>query len=81
MPAAPLPRPSEPEPSAALEAEVDEAIATCGGDAWATVRVLLVANSYLENEIERLQQAVSAGYSRRQIGPRQKSKNGDNIAD
>jgi hypothetical protein len=68
MPEAILPRPSDLEPSAALEAEVDEAIATCGGDTRATIRVLLVANRYLENEIERLQQAVSAGYSRRKVG-------------
>jgi hypothetical protein len=70
-----------PDPSAALEAEVDDAIATCGGDARVTVRVLLVANSYLETEIERLQQAVSAGYSRRKMASRQKAKNRDNKVD
>ena len=74
MPEATLPQPSDSDPNAALEAEVDEAIATCGCDARATVRVLLVANGYLENEIARLQRAVSSGYSRRQIGPRPKSK-------
>lgn len=81
MPEATLPRPSDPDPGVALEAEVDEAIATCGGDARLTVRVLLVANSYLENEIERLQQAVSAGYSRRKIASRPKAKNRNNKAD
>jgi hypothetical protein len=74
MPEAILPRPSDADPSAALEAEVDEAIATCGDDARATVRGLLVTNSYLENEIERLQREVSAGYSRRKIRPQSKSR-------
>lgn len=67
-------KPSEPDPAAALEAEVDEAIATCGGDARAAVRVLSVANAYLEDDNERLRQAVSAGFSRRKIRPQQKSK-------
>ena len=67
-----LPAPSEPEPAAVLEAEVDQAIATCGGDARAAVRVLLVANAYLERENERIQQAISAGYSRRKVRPRVK---------
>ena len=34
-----------------LEAAVDQAIATCGGDPRAAVRALIVANSFLESEM------------------------------
>ena len=47
-----------------LEAEVDEAIATCGGDARAALRATLIANAYLEAEIERLTEAISTGFAR-----------------
>jgi len=60
---------------------MDEAIATCGGDARAAVRVLLVANAYLEQENEGLQQAVSAGFSRGKIRRRQKPKESDQQLD
>jgi hypothetical protein len=66
-----------PDPAAALEAEAAQAIAACGGDPRAAVRVLLVANAYLERENERLRQAVSAGFSRRKIRPRGKPKEPD----
>ena len=64
--------PKDANPTAALEAEVDEAIATCGGDARTAVRTLLVANAHLDSENEMLQQAVSAGFSRRKVRPRPK---------
>jgi hypothetical protein len=59
-------RSTEPEPSAAafVEAEVDEAVATCGGDARAALRATLVANAYLEAEVERLTEAISNGFAR-----------------
>src|SRR2546422_733268 len=47
-----------------LEAEVDEAIALCSGDVRATLRAALVANAYLEAEIERLTEAISTGFAR-----------------
>jgi hypothetical protein len=47
-----------------LEAAVDEAIAACGGDKRATIRALIVANDYLENEISELMKAVSRAYVR-----------------
>lgn len=50
-----------------LEQAVDGAVAACGGDARATVRALLVANAYLEAEVERLAEAVSRGYARGRI--------------
>ena len=60
-----------PEPealaSALLEAEVEDAIAICGGDARAALRATLVANAYLEAEIERLTDAISTGFARGRI--------------
>ena len=50
-----------------LEAEVDEAIATCGGDARAALRATLIANAYLEAEIERLTEAISTGFARGRV--------------
>ena len=35
-----------------LEAAADEAIAACGGDARETVKALIVANHFLETELE-----------------------------
>ena len=47
-----------------LEAAVDQAIAACGGDLRATIRALIVANEYLENEVTELMKAVSHAYAR-----------------
>jgi hypothetical protein len=47
-----------------LEAAVNEVISTCGGDMRAAIKSLLVANSFLEEEYERLEQSVSAGFAR-----------------
>ena len=62
-------RSTEPEADAAalLEAEVDEAIATCEGDVRAALRATLVANAYLETEVERLTEAISTGFARGRI--------------
>jgi hypothetical protein len=46
------------------EAEVEEAIVTCGGDVRAALRATLIANAYLEAEIERLTEAISTGFAR-----------------
>ena len=54
---------TNPEDSG-LEAAVDEAIAACGGDLRATIRALIVANDYLENEVSELMKAVSHAYAR-----------------
>jgi hypothetical protein len=55
---------SEAETTALLEAEVDEAIATYGRDVRAALRATLIANTYLETEIERLTEAISTGFAR-----------------
>jgi len=59
----------KPEAKAAAlhEAEVDEAIATCGGDVRAALRATLIANAYLEAEIERLTESISIGFARGRI--------------
>jgi stage V sporulation protein SpoVS len=45
----------------ALETATDQAIAACGGDAREAVKALLIANGFLENELET---QVSHGYIR-----------------
>jgi hypothetical protein len=57
------PNPTVPE-DGELEADVDQAIATCGGDLRATIRALIVANKYLECEVSELMKAVSHAYVR-----------------
>ncbi len=54
----------ETDAAALLEAEVDEAIALCGGDIRAALRATLIANTYLEAEVERLTEAISTGFAR-----------------
>ena len=47
-----------------LEAAVDQAIATCGGDMRSTIRALIIANEYLETEVGELMKAVSHAFVR-----------------
>jgi hypothetical protein len=39
-------------------------MAGCGGDAREAVKALIVANHFLEAELEKLRAAVSTGYAR-----------------
>ena len=59
------PKPQTPAPNlsdwATSEVAADQAIAACGGDAREAVKALLVANEFLEREIE---EKVSRGYLR-----------------
>ena len=59
------------DPTEALEAAVDDAVAACSGDVRAAVRALLVTLDATENELEalkvevaRIEAAVSGGYVR-----------------
>ena len=54
---------TKPSPTAAdaIEDEVQEALAICGGDAIAALRITLIANAFLQAEIDRLSAAVSSG--------------------
>lgn len=54
-----LPRPQSDVES--LEAAADQAIAACGGHAREAVKALLIANEFLEREME---ERVSRGYVR-----------------
>ena len=47
-----------------LEAAADQTIAACGGNAREASKALIVANGFLEKQIEELRAAVSTGYSR-----------------
>ncbi|MCK1733940.1 hypothetical protein IVA79_08220 [Bradyrhizobium sp. 138] len=60
--------PAELAPSASatedLEAAADQAIAACDADAREAVKALLLANDFLEAELDALRSEVSAGYAR-----------------
>jgi hypothetical protein len=60
MPSAPNPQSDADQ----LEAAADEAIVACGGDAREAVRALIVANYFLETDLEKLRAAASTGYAR-----------------
>ena len=47
-----------------LDAAADQAIAACGGDAREAVKALIVANHFLETDLEKLKAAASMGYAR-----------------
>lgn len=49
------------EDEAQLEAATDQAIAACGGDLRSTIRALILANDFLQHELEA---KVSSGYVR-----------------
>ena len=59
---------AEEEPDS-LEVAADEAIAVCEGDVRAALKAALVANSFLESELDRLAHAVSVGFMRGKCGP------------
>jgi hypothetical protein len=67
---------TNPSPTAAnaMEDEVQEALAICGGDAIATLRITLIANAFLESEIDRLSTAVSSGFARGKVERRPRRK-------
>lgn len=65
---------ARPQPEAQTEADrledaTRQAIAACGGDARATVKALLVANEFLEDQVCELMQAVSHAYRRGRLKP------------
>jgi hypothetical protein len=50
-----------------LETAVNMAIAACDGDQRDTIRTLVIANSFLLEELERCRALVSRGFLRRQL--------------
>jgi hypothetical protein len=67
MSSAPNPEQSDADQ---LDEATDQAIAACGGDAREAVKALIVANTFLETELEKLRAAVSPGYARGKLLPR-----------
>ena len=53
-----------------LEAAADQAIAACDGDAREAVKALIVANHFLETELEKLRASVSTDYARGKLQSR-----------
>ena len=66
---------SDQPSSDALNDEVQEALAICGGDALTALRITLIANAFLEAEIDRLSAAVSSGFARGNVGKSTDEKN------
>ena len=62
----------QPSPHA-LDDEVQEALRICGGDAHAALRITLIANAFLEAQIDDLQAQVSAGFARKPVKKEAKS--------
>ena len=43
-----------------LEGDIQEALTICGGDAITALRITLIANAFLEAQIDELKEQVSA---------------------
>ena len=70
-----LAAPATPYP---LEDDVREALAICGGDPMKALRITLIANAFLEAQIEQLSAAVSPGFARRKPRSPRKLKRDSN---
>ena len=53
--------PSAPSEISRYEQACDQAIAMCDGNMRSTIKALIMANEYLETELEQLQTAIDAG--------------------
>jgi hypothetical protein len=62
------PQGNDPDKDGELDAAIDQAIAACDGDLRATIGALIVANNYLEVEVEELMKAVSHAFTRGRFG-------------
>jgi hypothetical protein len=54
-----LPPEASAPPGFELDVAADQAIAACGGDAREAVKALIVANGFLESQVDELRAAVS----------------------
>jgi hypothetical protein len=61
-------------PTVDLGNAADLAIAACGGDARETVKALIVANDFLEAQLDELRLKVSTGYARGRVRSRRDRK-------
>jgi hypothetical protein len=76
MPAASETRATTP---ADLDAAADQAIAACGGDANEAVKALLVANDFLEAQLDELRAKISRGYARGRLPAARVRKEDPNV--
>jgi hypothetical protein len=53
-----------------LEGDVQEALKICGGDPMAALRITLIANAFLEAQIDELKEQISSGYGRQTVRKR-----------
>lgn len=61
-----------------LETAADQAIAACGGDAREAAKALIVANDFLEAQLDGLRSKVSTGYARGRLpGARERKDEAD----
>jgi hypothetical protein len=56
------------DPSDPYERACDQAIAMCDGNMRSTIKVLIMANEYLEMELRELQTAALSGHASAQTG-------------
>ena len=56
-----MPVPSSLPDNSRYEQACDQAVAMCDGNLRSTIKALIMANEYLETELEQLQAAVDAG--------------------
>ena len=56
--------PASQFPSDPYDRACDQAIAMCDGNMRSTIKALIMANEYLENELQELQALVSGGLTR-----------------
>jgi hypothetical protein len=59
----------------AADDEVQQALAICNGDAIAALRITLIANAFLEAQLEELKAQISAGFQRKRNPARVKVEN------
>ena len=59
--------PATPFDADPYERACDQAIAMCDGNLRSTIKALIMANEYLETELQELQAAVSAGCAPAQL--------------
>jgi len=56
-----MPAPSSRSDTSRYGQACDQAIAMCDGNQRSTIKALIMANEYLETELEQLQTAIDAG--------------------
>ena len=65
---------TEPKPfENAADDEVQQALAICNGDAITALRITLIANAFLEAQVEELKSQISTGRHRKKPDARAKT--------